>query len=107
MQVDFLRGREFGGLEVQWEPGHQASDYTIDFSPDGRTWETRYRVAGGNGGRDYIYLPESETRFVRLALERGPSDTFGLHEITVEPLTWSASKNDFFAAVAAAGAPPA
>ena len=105
VQVDFLQNREFGGLEVEWEPGHQASDYTVDFSPDGKIWETRYRVAGGNGGRDYIYLPESETRFVRLALERGPSDTFGLHEITVEPLTWSASKNDFFAAVAR-DAPP-
>ena len=105
VQVDFLQNREFGGLEVEWEPGHQASDYTVDFSPDGKMWETRYRVAGGNGGRDYIYLPESETRFVRLALERGPSDTFGLHEITVEPLTWSASKNDFFAAVAR-DAPP-
>jgi len=105
VQVDFLQSREFGGLEVEWEPGHQASDYAIDFSPDGRTWETRYRVAGGNGGRDYIYLPESDTRYVRLALERGPSDTFGLREITVEPLTWSASKNAFFATVAK-DAPP-
>ena len=100
VQIDFLQSREFGGLEVEWEPGHQASDYTVDFSPDGRTWETRYRVAGGNGGRDYIYLPESETRFVRLALERGPSDTFGLREMTVDPHAWSASKNAFFAAVA-------
>ena len=100
VQVDFLQSREFGGLEVEWEPGHRASDYTVDFSPDGRTWGTRYRVAGGNGGRDYIYLPESDTRFVRLALERGPSDTFGLREMTVEPLAWSASKDAFFAAVA-------
>jgi hypothetical protein len=75
--VDFLRNREFGGLELEWEPAHQATDYTIDFSPDGRIWETRYRVAGGNGGKDFIYLPESDTRFVRLALERGPSDTSG------------------------------
>ena len=98
--VDFLRNREFGGLELEWEPAHQATDYTIDFSPDGRIWDTRYRVAGGNGGKDFIYLPESDTRFVRLALERGPSDTFGLREVTVEPLAWSASKNAFFTAVA-------
>jgi hypothetical protein len=98
--VDFLRNREFGGLELEWEPAHQATDYTIDFSPDGRIWETRYRVAAGNGGKDFIYLPESDTRFVRLALERGPSDTFGLREVTVEPLAWSASKNAFFTAVA-------
>ena len=35
-------------------------------------------MAGGNGGRDYIFLPESEARYVRLALERGPADTFAL-----------------------------
>jgi hypothetical protein len=100
VQIDFLRSREFGGLELDWEPGHEASDYTVDFSPDGRAWETRYRVTGGNGGRDYIYLPESDTRFVRLAIERGPSDSFGLREVAVEPLEWSASKNAFFEAVA-------
>jgi len=105
VQVDFLRGREFGGLELEWEPGHEASDYTVDFSPDGKTWETRYRVAGGNGGRDYIYLPESDTRFVRLALERGPSDAFGLRDVTVEPLEWSASRNAFFTAIAKDAAP--
>jgi hypothetical protein len=105
IQVDFLRSREFGGLELEWERGTQASDYTIDFSPDGRTWETRYRVTGGNGGRDYIYLPESDTRFLRLAIERGPSDTFGLREVNVEPLEWAASKNAFFTAVAKDAAP--
>ena len=90
--IDFLKSREFGGLRVDWERDHQATDYSVDYSADGRTWETRYRVAGGNGGRDYIFLPESDTRFVRLALERGPSDTFGLREVTVEPLEWAASK---------------
>jgi hypothetical protein len=98
--IDFLRSREFGGLEIDWQPGHFASDYTVDFSPDGRAWETKYRVTGGNGGHDYLFLPESETRFVRLAIERGPNDTFGLRELTVEPLEWSASRNAFFAAVA-------
>jgi hypothetical protein len=98
--VDFLRPREFGGLEVHWQRDHEASDYAVDFSPDGKTWDTRYHVTGGNGGTDYIYLPESETRFLRLAIERGPSDVFGLRDITVEPLDWAASKNAFLASVA-------
>jgi hypothetical protein len=103
--VDFQRAREFGGLVLDWAPGHHATDYTIDFSPDARTWATRYRVTGGNGGRDYIYLPESEARYVRLALERGAADTFALRDVTVEPLEWSASRNAFFAAVAKDAAP--
>ena len=103
--IDFLQRRELGGLRIDWEPGQHASDYRVDFSSDGTTWETRYRVTGGNGGRDYLYLPESDTRFVRLAIERGPSGAFAIREITVQPLEWSASKNAFFTAVAA-DAPP-
>ena len=98
--VDFLKNREFGGLRVDWESGHHASDYSVDFSPDGKAWTTRYRVTGGNGGSDFLFLPESDTRFMRLALEKGPSDAFGLREVKVEPLEWGASKNAFFAAVA-------
>ena len=98
--IDFLRSREFGGLKLDWEAGHHAADYTVDFSPDGKAWDTKYRVTGGNGARDYIFLPESDTRFVRLTLERGPSDVFGLREVAVEPLEWGASQNSFFTAVA-------
>ena len=29
------KSRELGGLTVDWEPGHHATDYSIDFSPDG------------------------------------------------------------------------
>jgi len=103
--IDFLQRREFGGLRVEWEPEHHAADYRVELSPDGVSWETRYRVTGGNGGRDYLFLPESDARFVRLAIERGPTDSFGIREITVQPLEWSASKNAFFTAVAA-DAPP-
>jgi len=100
MVVDFLKGREFGGLRIDWQPEHHATDYSVDYSADGKTWETRYRVTGGNGALDYLLLPESDTRYVRLALERGPSDTFGVRDITVEPLEWGASKNAFFTSVA-------
>ena len=103
--VDFLRAREFGGLTIDWEPGADASEYSVDFSPDGKTWEPRYRVVGGNGGRDYIYLPESDTRLVRLALTRGTAAVFGIREIGVQPLEWGASRNAFFTAVAK-DAPP-
>ena len=99
--VDFLQRREFGGLRIDWEPQRYASDYRVELSSDGTTWDTRYRVTNGNGDRDYLYLPESDARFVRLAIERGPGDAFGIREIVVQPLEWSASKNAFFAAVAA------
>ena len=101
--IDFLQRREFGGLRLEWEPGRHASDYRVELSPDGTSWDTRYRVTGGNGDRDYLFLPESDARFIRLAIERGPTspaDTFGIREIAVEPLEWTASRNAFFTAVA-------
>ena len=103
--LDFLRGREFGGLVIDWEAAHHASDYSVDFSADGKSWTTRYRMTGSDGGRDYISLPESDARYVRLALERGPDPAFGIRAVTVKPLEWTASKNAFFSAVAADATP--
>jgi hypothetical protein len=98
--VDFRKSREFSGLRIDWEDGHHASDYAIEFSTDGRAWDSRYHVAGGNGGRDYVFLPESDTRFVRLTLERGPVDEFAIRDITVEPLEWATSRNGFLSSLA-------
>ena len=98
--VDFLKSREFSGLRLDWEDGRHASDYAVEFSADGRTWDQRYHVTGGNGGRDYVFLPESDTRFLRLTLERGPVEDFGIRDITVEPLEWATTKNAFLASVA-------
>jgi hypothetical protein len=97
--VDFLKSREFSGLRIDWEDAHHATDYAVEFSPDGRTWEPRYHVTGGNGGRDYVFLPESDTRFIRLTLERGPLEEFAIRDITVEPLEWAATKNAFLASI--------
>jgi hypothetical protein len=45
--VDFQRSREFGGLVLDWEPGHHATDYSIDVSSDAKTWTTRYAWTAG------------------------------------------------------------
>jgi hypothetical protein len=107
--VDFLRARSLSGLVIDWEAGRHASSYTIDLSPDGKAWETRYRATGANGGRDYIHLPETETRFVRVAIADRSASAFGIREITTQPVGWAASRNAFFRALAkdaAAGSYP-
>ncbi|HJR41625.1 MAG TPA: discoidin domain-containing protein [Gemmatimonadaceae bacterium] len=100
LTVDFLRAREFGGLVLHWAPGRHATHYAVETSRDGKEWEAAYTVHGGNGGRDYLYMPESEARFVRLALRRGAGDGYAMRELTVEPLEWSATRNAFLMAVA-------
>ena len=55
----------------------------------------------GKGGRDYVYMPDAESRFVRLVLERSSrGHGFGIPELAVEPVAFSESPNQFFAAIA-------
>ena len=97
--LDLGSVREFGGLALQWLHAF-ASDYAVELSNDSRQWREARRVHGGNGGRDWIALPESEARYLRLTLSGGPGNDYALAEATVEPLAFAATPNDFIASVA-------
>jgi hypothetical protein len=105
LTLDFLRAREYGGLVVDWVAGRHAIDYTVETSADGRMWSTAYAVHGGNGGRDYLSLPEHESRWFRLRLARAAGADYAIRSIRIEPLDWAATPNAFFGAVAR-DAPP-
>ena len=47
-----------------------------------------------------MWLPETETRFLRLALRDGPARAYGLAELRIEDLAFGASMNAFFQALA-------
>ena len=102
LHVDLGYQREFGGLVIHWAGGRHATGYAIDLSDDGRDWESVHTAAGGNGGKDYVYLPEAEGRFLRLRAT-AYADTKGvaIDSIVVQPPSFSASPNDLFRAVAA------
>ncbi len=101
LTADFLRTRELGGLTIDWDSLDAAADYRVLASADGARWDTVSTVRGGDGGRDYVFAPETEARYLRFDLARSArSQGYGIREITVQPLAWSASRNDFFAAVA-------
>ena len=100
LTVDMGAEREFGGLTVQWDSAARARDYDVELSDDGKIWKTAYRLRNGTGGRDELYMPESESRWVRLALRRPSSRGFGVREVKVQPLAWSESLNAFDFAVA-------
>ena len=100
LAIDFGERREFGGLTILWEPGRFARRYAIETSDDGKAWTAVRTIEEGNGGRDDIFLPESESRHVRLALSRpGGKDGYGIREIVVQPLSYSETPNAFFDAV--------
>ena len=100
LTVDFRRPREFGGLVVRWQERAYASRYEVQFSDDGVQWRTVRTVSHGAGGPDALLLPEAETRFLRLALGRGPAGAYGIAELEIKDLAFGASPNAFFQALA-------
>jgi hypothetical protein len=99
--LDFGQLREYGGLVLDWHAERQATDYDVEASDDGTTWRTLRTVRGSNGGRDYIYIPESESRYLRVQiLQSANGKDVALTEASVQPLEWSATREAFFQAVA-------
>lgn len=101
LTLDLGRDTEFGGLQLDWGNGLHASEYPVQISDDGSEWHERHVVKAGNGGRDWVALPESEARYVAIELRRGPGrDGYALNEVQVEPLAFAATTNHFVSAIA-------
>ena len=99
--VDFLAKREYGGLAIDWEQDDYAIAYEVQVSDDGTSWAPAHTVRTGNGGRDYAYMPDAESRYVRLDLQQSSRGKgYGIRTITVKPSEFSASINRFFTAIA-------
>ncbi|WP_217363486.1 discoidin domain-containing protein [Duganella dendranthematis] len=105
--IDLGAQREFGGLLLHWQGRRYASRYDVALSDDAQQWRTVRRVAEGNGGDDALRLPESEARYIRLALHAGPAanaDGYALAEVELKDLAYGATPNQFLSAVAASAA---
>ncbi|HTL05929.1 MAG TPA: discoidin domain-containing protein [Gemmatimonadales bacterium] len=100
LTVDFLQSREFGGLSLLWEPRRKAARYQVSVSDDGVRWQAVELRQSGPDPHDYLFLPETQSRYLRLDLLRDDGLGFGLRELRIEPLEWSASRNAFFTAIA-------
>ena len=75
VMLDFIKHREYGGMVIDWDREDYATAYRVQLSDDGTNWQTAYSVIDGNGGRDYIYLPDAESRYLRLDLQESSSGT--------------------------------
>ncbi|MDD2770584.1 MAG: discoidin domain-containing protein, partial [Methylococcus sp.] len=101
LRVDFGQKREYGGLVLDWDGDCHARDYAVEVSDDGRRWRGVYQAADGNGGRDYLPLPETESRYLRLELRRGACGKgYALRELTVKSPDFAASPNRLFEHIA-------
>ncbi|HCU10743.1 MAG TPA: hypothetical protein DGB72_01290, partial [Gemmatimonadetes bacterium] len=119
IDMDFQRRREFSGLVIGWEPGRRANSYEVQGSPDKQSWRTLYTVNRSSATpivppaskkasvtasplfRDYLYLPESDARYLRIVLISPENKAgYGIRDISVKPIDWAPTENDFFFALA-------
>ncbi len=100
LTLDLGYEREFGGLTLRWADRMAASDYTVSASSDGRDWRRIARVENGDGGTDWLRLPETSARWLRLDLVEGPGPAYALNEFEIESLSLGESPTAFMRAVA-------
>lgn len=96
LQLDFHQVREYGGLIVDWAPLPAKRAFTVQASDDGRKWHSIHRARSAEGARSYVYLPNGESRFLRLAFEGSAA----VRQIHVQPFDFSRSQVEFIHAVA-------
>ena len=102
LTLDLGELREFGGLVVDLPARPGEETVGVALSEDGVLWRPVWEMRGSRE-RHYLYLPESEARFVRLLRAGQPGDPpapLAISEVAVQPLAWSATMNDFLQAVA-------
>ena len=96
---DLGKPREIGGAILRWADGARAGDYTVALSNDGKAWRNVRQVQASDGGEDFIALPEEDARYLRVTPTKPGGPT--LVSVQMQPLAFSATRNDFIKAVAA------
>ncbi len=98
LTLDLLARRELGGLAIDWL-GEAPRRFDVELSEDGEAWQLGRAVTAGAGARSYLYLPEAEARFLRVAIREGPAGA-GVCEVRLYPPTLGASPAAFFETIA-------
>ena len=102
LTLDLGHRGEIGGLSIDWDPGRSAQDFDVLLSMDGQQWRTGYEVRDGAGGRNWIYLPDAEARFVAVDLKRTEAGHGAcMRTLRVLEPEFSFSRNDMYRMIAA------
>ncbi|MFB9239102.1 penicillin acylase family protein [Plantactinospora siamensis] len=83
--VDLGSARAVNRVILRWEAAYGRA-YRIETSTDGRSWQSVFSTAAGNGGTDVVTFPTTTARYVRMAgVQRGTSYGYSLWEFEVYP----------------------
>ncbi|WP_374273923.1 discoidin domain-containing protein [Brevundimonas sp.] len=119
LTLDLGYEREFGGLTLRWAERLAATRYRISASSDGQDWRELALIENANGGVDWVRLPETSARWLRLdllapepppavvgqvgagqRLNAAAETAYGLTELEIEPLAFGETATTFVSAVA-------
>ncbi len=101
LAINFHHLKEIGGLVIEWDSVNYATAYEVQLSDDGNEWTTAYKVTNGNGGKDFIYLPEKDARIVRMACSKSSARRgYTIRRLEVKGPEFAQSPNEFFTALA-------
>lgn len=88
-QVDLGSEALIGGAEIQWDTGYPKA-YLIQYSLDGRQWQTAFETKKGMGGIEYVVFPDVQARYLRLAAPARTAD-WGVSVFEFQPLALASS----------------
>jgi len=100
LTIDFGVLREFSAVLLEWESGTTPSSYVIERSDDGANWRTIREISRGRSGRNWIYTPEAEARFLRVSVRQAGGAGPSLAGIRLEKPAWAPNANEFFRHIA-------
>lgn len=97
--VDLKKISEYDGLIINWDDSY-VSDYQVLISDDGQNFNLVSHVQNGNGRKDYIYLGESEFRYLKLIINAGIDKYYGIRSLEMIPIDANSSLNKFYERIA-------
>lgn len=100
LTFDFGQRREFGGIVLHWADQAFASRYEVQVSDDDVQWRTLRSIDDGSGGNDVLALPEAESRYLRLSMQGGPANAYGIAEVEIQEPDFGESANAFIEVLA-------
>lgn len=101
LTIDLQSVNEIGGLVIHWNEKDFATNYDVSISNDRVNWEKVSSYSKNNLSLKFIYLENTDTRYIRLNLNKSSRGKgYSLKEIEIKDYKFSKSLNDFFTNVA-------
>lgn len=83
LMLELEQKYEIDSMVFKWGSGY-ASEYTVETSADGKSWETVYEASDGSGGTETVSFGATKAKYIRISnFKRGGSVPASLYNVTV------------------------